>query len=87
MTAKHETDFAGTQSPFSYQAFQTDSDGSFGLTAVPLGEYVLFAVGDLELEYANLEIVQPYLTRGKRVQIESHGVETESVGLIPAVHN
>jgi hypothetical protein len=77
----------GSADPLRYQAFQTDSDGSFDFTAVPAGDYVLFAADDLELEYANPEIVRPYLTQGKRVRIESHGVETESIGLTSVVHN
>jgi hypothetical protein len=78
---------AGSTNSFNYQAFQTDSDGSFDFTAVPAGDYVLFATDNLELEYTNLEIARPYLARGKRVQVEPHGVETERIGLTAAVLN
>ena len=78
---------AGSADPFSYHAFQTDSDGSFDFTAVPGGGYVLFATDDLELEYTNQETARPYLASGKRVRIEPHAVETENIGLTLAVHH
>ncbi len=74
---------SGSSDPQSYHGFQTDSDGSFDFTA----NYVLFAVDDQELEYANPEVVRPYLEVGKRVRIEPHGVQTERIGLASAVRH
>ena len=61
--------------------FQTDSDGSFDFAAVPAGDYVLFAVDDQEFEYANPDVVRPYLSMGKRISIEPHGHQTERIEL------
>ena len=74
----------GSTDPNNYHGYQTDSDGSFDFAAVPAGDYVLFAVDNLEFEYANPGVVRPYLVRGKRVRMKPYGVETESVGLRPA---
>jgi hypothetical protein len=76
----------GSTDPYTYHGFQTDSDGSFDFAAIPAGEYVLFAVDNLEFEYTDLEAVRSYLSTGKRIKIEPNSVETESVGLTPAAH-
>jgi len=48
----------------------TDSDGSFTLQSVPPGRYTAFAVEDgFDLEYANPEIVKPYLAQGVAVTV------------------
>ena len=48
----------------------TDSDGSFTLQSVPPGRYTAFAVADgFDLEYANPEIVKPYLAQGIPVTV------------------
>lgn len=78
---------AGATDPLRYLGFQTESDGSFDYTTVPAGDYVLFAVDNLDLEYANPEVVRPYRASGKRVRIEPHGVQTESIELAPAARN
>ncbi len=78
---------AESANPFSHHGFQTDSDGSFDFTVLPAGDYILFAVDNLELEYADPDVVRPYLSRGKRVQIVTHGVQTETIGLSPALRN
>jgi len=75
---------AGSTDPNSYHALQTNSDGSFDFAAVPVGDYVLFAVDNLEFQYADFETVQPYLSSGKRVRVEPHSVEAESIRLTPA---
>jgi hypothetical protein len=63
-----------------YFGFPTASDGSFDCPAVPVGEYLLFAVGDLDFEYANPEAVGPYLATAKRLKIASQ-VSIENVEL------
>jgi hypothetical protein len=78
---------ADSADAYRYQGFQTDSDGSFDFTAVPAGDYVLFAVDNLKLEYANPEVVRPYVASGKQVRIEPHGVQTERIGLTPVARN
>jgi len=48
----------------------TDSDGSFTMQSVPPGRYTAFAMEDgFDLEYANPEIVKPYLTQGIPVTV------------------
>jgi hypothetical protein len=61
--------------------FQTDSDGSFDFTAVPAGDYVLFAVDNLDFEYANPGVSRPYLTMGKRISIQPQGIRTQRIEL------
>jgi hypothetical protein len=77
----------GSTDPYRYRGFQTDSDGSFDFAAVPAGDYILFAVNDVEFEYASLEIVRPYLASGKRVRIEPHAIATDNIPLTPLTHN
>jgi hypothetical protein len=70
--------------PERYFGFQTDSDGSFDYSTVPPGDYVLFASDNLELEYANPQVVRPYLAKGKRVRIEPHNIQTANISPTPA---
>lgn len=69
--------------PGEYHGFQTDSDGSFDWANVRAGEYVLFAVAQLDLEYATAEAVRPYLVGGKPIHVEPHGTYTERIALSP----
>jgi len=73
--------------PCNYHAYETDSDGSFDFTAIPAGDYVLFAVSDQELEYANPEVVRPYLANAKRVSIKAHTGQTLQIELATDAHN
>ncbi|HXN48692.1 MAG TPA: carboxypeptidase regulatory-like domain-containing protein [Bryobacteraceae bacterium] len=58
--------------PFDYEAFQTDSDGSFEFHNVAPGDYVAFAVEDLDdFEYANPEAVRPRMKSGQPVRVEN----------------
>jgi hypothetical protein len=75
----------GSINPNDYRVFETDSDGSFDFAGVPAGDCVLFAVDNLEFEYTNLEVVRPYLARGKQVQIKPYGTGTENVSLSPVL--
>jgi hypothetical protein len=70
---------SSSANPNGPYGFQTDSDGSFDFTAVPAGDYVLFAVDDREFEYANPAVLRPYLTTGKRISIEPQAIRTERI--------
>ena len=64
--------------PDDYRGFQTDSDGSFDYQNVRAGEYILFAVERLDLEYGNPSVVRRYLASGQRVRITAHAVVVEN---------
>jgi hypothetical protein len=50
---------------------QSDGDGSFSLTDITPGRYVLLAVAaNDELEYAKPEAMQGYLSGAKRIVVE-----------------
>lgn len=63
----------------AYRGYQTESDGSFDFRNIPAGKYLLFAVEDTALEYANPAVVRPYLAAAKPVTIEAHGSSTERI--------
>jgi hypothetical protein len=65
-----------------YRGFQTDSDGSFDFQNVPAGDYLLLAVEDTGLEYANPSAMRPYLSKAKPVHIEAHCVYSERIPLV-----
>ncbi len=53
---------------------QTDSDGSFSLRAVPFGEYTVLALRHgWEMEWANPEVLKPFLPRGVAVAVDGSG--------------
>jgi hypothetical protein len=62
----------GSPNPAHYQGFQTESDGSFDWPAVAAGDYVLFSVDKLDLEYTNPEAIRPYLSSATPVHIAAH---------------
>jgi hypothetical protein len=64
--------------PGEYRGFQTDSDGSFDYQNVRAGDYVLFAVDRVDLEYASSVAVRPFMTAGKPVRIIAHQTVTEN---------
>ena len=66
-----------------YHGFQTESDGSYDFTVVPAGEYLLFTTDRVDLEYANPNIVRPYLASAKAVRVEPHEVCTADLVLKP----
>lgn len=70
-----------SKDPGDYRGFQTDSDGSFDYQNVRAGEYILFAVERVDLEYANPAAVRPYLSSGKIVQISAHATVAENAAL------
>jgi uncharacterized surface anchored protein len=50
---------------------QSDGDGSFSLSDITPGRYILLALeANDDLEYAKAEAMQPYLSRGKQIVIE-----------------
>jgi hypothetical protein len=53
---------------------QSDSDGTFLLRGIVPGAYILMAIQDgWDIEWANPEILKPYLARGQRVDIRPGG--------------
>jgi hypothetical protein len=74
-----------SKDPGDYRGFQTDSDGSFDYQNVRAGDYVLFAVERVDLEYASPAAVRPYLTSGKPVRIPAHAAIIENASLIASI--
>ena len=66
---------------FEPLGFQTESDGSFDYVTVPAGDYLLFAVDKLDFEYANPEVIRPYLSKAAAVHIPAHGVIEQRIPL------
>jgi hypothetical protein len=58
--------------PGDYRGFQTDSDGSFDFQNVRAGDYILYAIDRLDVEYANPAAVRPYLPSGKPIRVVAH---------------
>jgi hypothetical protein len=74
--------------PGDYRGYQTDSDGSFSWANIPTGDYMLFAVARLDLEYANAAAIGPHLAGGKPIRVERHGTYDERVAVAaPAPRN
>jgi hypothetical protein len=67
-----------------YRAFQSDSDGSFDFRDVRAGDYLLFAVDDVGLEYARREAIQGFLSNAKPIHVEARGNQREQIPIIPA---
>lgn len=63
------------------QGFQTESDGSYDFTNVPAGDYLVFTTDRMDLEYAEVQAIEPYLASATAVRIESHRVLTEKLSL------
>lgn len=66
-----------------YRGFQTDSDGSFDYQNVRAGEYLLFAVEKLDLEYTNPAAVHRYFSTAIPIRITDHGTAVQNVALSP----
>jgi hypothetical protein len=78
---------ANRNDPYRYLTVQSGTDGSYELTQAPVGEYLLFAVKDPELPYAEPHAVAPYLERGKRIRIDAHRTSSEVIGLASSARN
>jgi hypothetical protein len=61
--------------------YQTESDGSFDFRSVPTGRYFLFAVDDFEFEYARPEVLAPWLSRARQVDIQARTATEERIPL------
>lgn len=62
---------AGFEAPGLIRRDQSDGDGTFSLTDITPGRYLLVAVeANDELEYAKPEAMQAYLSRAKKVVVE-----------------
>jgi len=67
-----------------YQAYQSDSDGTFDFRGVKPGDYIVFAVNNDQLEYGNPAAIEKYLAAGKPVKAGANGsVELQLEPLIP----
>lgn len=66
------------------RGFQTDSDGSFDYQNVPAGKYFLFAVDESGFEYSNREVVRPYLSGAKRIEVIAHESYSARIDVSPA---
>ncbi len=75
---------ADAEKTASYRGYQTESDGSFDFKNIPAGRYLLFAVDDTALEYANPDVIRPWLASAKPVTIETHGTSSERISLTAA---
>jgi hypothetical protein len=62
-----------------YRLDRSNSDGSFEMKSVHLGDYYLFAVETDELEYANRAAMQPLLKNAKPLRVEAGGEYQEEV--------
>lgn len=69
----------GPVSGHPIRGFQTESDGSFDWPAIRAGDYLLFAVDDPTIAYADPETVKPYLPQAKSIRIEPGKILEERV--------
>lgn len=60
--------------PQLFRRDQSDSDGTFTLASVVPGKYTVLAIADgWELNYRSPEVLNPYLSQGTPVQVETRG--------------
>ena len=72
---------AGSANLTDNRGFQTESDGSFDYTAVPAGDYLLFAVDQFDLEYTNLSVIKPYLSSAIPVHVDAHATTEQNIAV------
>jgi hypothetical protein len=70
---------AESHDPTNYRGFQTESDGSFEYLNIPAGDYLIFAVDRLDLEYTNPDVIRPYLSSATSIHLPAHGVVEQRV--------
>lgn len=75
---------AESHNPTDYRGFQTESDGSFEYLNIPAGDYLIFAVDRLDLEYTNPDVIRPYLPSAIAVHLTAHGAVEQRVPLSAA---
>ncbi|MGO9096383.1 MAG: carboxypeptidase regulatory-like domain-containing protein [Bryobacteraceae bacterium] len=78
---------APSDNPYDYLGYQTESDGSFDYEHVRPGDYFLFAVDRLDLEYANPGALRPYLASATTLRVEPRKVYDERPILVTAAPN
>jgi hypothetical protein len=76
---------AGGRAGYANQGFQTDSDGSFDWPTLSAGDYLLVAVDDPTIAYADADAVKPYLAQAKPIHIEPGKTYEENVPVQPMV--
>jgi len=60
----------------------TVAQGSFSIPGVPPGDYAIFALdGATELEYADPDVLEPYLSDAEQVNVPARGNVTVNLGL------
>jgi hypothetical protein len=60
--------------PGRFRRDQSDSDGTFTLASILPGKYTVLAIEKgWDLEWADPEVLKPYLEKGKAVQVEARG--------------
>lgn len=78
---------AGSGNPADYFGYQTESDGSFDYVRVPVGDYVLFAVDRLDLEFTSPDVIRPYLESATPVHVALGAIVDERVAVTAAKRN
>ncbi len=74
-----------SRNPSKYRGYQTESDGSFTWNNLPAGDYNAFAVEDAAFEYANPDVVRPYLATAKKITLAPHQILTDQrISVVPA---
>jgi hypothetical protein len=65
---------------------QSDSDGTFALSNIVPGKYVLMAIEDgWDLEWMNVDVLKPYREKGQTIQIAPNQTEKVSVEVQNAI--
>jgi hypothetical protein len=73
---------APTTDPLQFRGYVTDTDGTFEYRNTPAGDYLLFAVDDPDLEYANPAALEPYRAKATPVKVEAKATSTHKLTVI-----
>ena len=73
---------APTTDPLQFRGYVTDTDGTFEYRNTPVGDYLLFAVDDPDLEYANPAALEPYRAKAKPVKVEAKASSTHKITIL-----
>jgi hypothetical protein len=74
-----------TNNWLAYKGYQTDSDGSYVFENMPVGEYFLFAVDDVNLEYTNPAAVRRYYPSATRIRVEAGKILSQKIDLLERI--